>query len=79
MRDERMVFTESDAFFGRGTVEKRAHDAFRRGDPDKAFRISEESARQSADRDQLLLLLHHFEFRLWERGRDTRRLARAAA
>jgi hypothetical protein len=78
-RGDRVAFTGSTARFARGTAERRANNAFRQGDPDLAFRILEESARQSADRDQLLLLLHHFEFRLWERGGDTRRLARAAA
>lgn len=77
-RGGRVAFTSSCARFARGTAERRAHSAFRRGDPDLAFRILEESARRSADRDQILLLLHHFEFRLWERGGDARRLARAA-
>lgn len=78
-RRERIVFNGSTARFGRGTAERRAHNAFQQGDPDMAFKILEESARQSADRDQLLLLLHHFEFRLWEHGGDKRRLAHAAA
>lgn len=78
-RAGRVVLTGSRARFAHGTAEKRAHDAFRRGDPDLAFRILDESARRSADRDQILLLLHHFEFRLWERSGDARRLTRAAA
>lgn len=77
-RGDRVAFTGSAARFARGTAERRADNAFRQGDPDLAFRILEESARRSADSDQLLLLLYHFEFGLWERGGDTLRLARAA-
>lgn len=76
-RGGRLVFTGSAARFAGGTAERRAQDAFQGGDPDRASNILEESARRSAHRDQILLLLHHFEFCLWERGGDTRRLARA--
>ena len=39
--------------------------------------MMEGSARKTADADQLLLLLHHFEFRLGEQESDLRRLDRA--
>jgi hypothetical protein len=74
-RGRRVSFVGSRARFAPGTVERRAQTAFQGGDPDSAFRLLEESARKSTDRDQILLLLHHFEFRLGERAGDTRRLA----
>lgn len=76
-RGRRVSFVGSRARFARGTVEGRAQAAFQGGDPDLAFRVMEESACESADRDQILLLLHHFEFRLGERAGDARRLSRA--
>jgi hypothetical protein len=76
-RGKQMIFRESTARFARGTAESRAHTALQRGEPDLAFQILENSARKSADRDQLLLLLHHFEFRLGERDGDRQRLERA--
>jgi hypothetical protein len=77
-RGRRVTFVESAPSFERGTPEHRATAAFRLGDPDTAFRILEEAARKEHDRDQLLLLLYHFEFRFGEQHGDLRRQARAA-
>jgi hypothetical protein len=76
-RGDRVIFVESNPRFARGSPEWRADAALRAGDPDSAFRILEESARKSADHSQILLLLHHFEFRYGEQHRDIRRLDRA--
>lgn len=76
-RGKQVVFEQSKVRFGRGTVEYRADAAFKKGNPDRALRIMEESACKTADADQLLLLLHHFEFRLGEQQADLRRLDRA--
>jgi hypothetical protein len=75
-RGRRVVFVGSKKRFARDTAEHRAEAAFRVGNHDLAFKILEDSAGESADRDQLLLLLHHFEFRFWERGGDVRKLDR---
>jgi hypothetical protein len=76
-RGNRVIFVESNTRFGRATPEWRANTALRAGDPDSAFRILEEAARKTADASQILLLLHHFEFRFGEQHRDVRRLDRA--
>jgi hypothetical protein len=76
-RGKKVVFVESKVRFNRGTAEYRADIAFKRGQPDLAMKILEDSARKSADADQLLLLLHHFEFRFGEQQADLQRLDRA--
>jgi hypothetical protein len=76
-RGQHVRFEESRVRFRRGTVERRADVAFKRGLPDRALRLMEDSALRSADADQLLLLLHHFEFRLGEQHADLNRLKRA--
>lgn len=76
-RGKRAVFVESAVRFARGTDEHRAHTALQKGDADLAFRILENSARKTADSDQILLLLHHFEFRFGEQHSDLHRLIRA--
>jgi hypothetical protein len=75
-RGGQVVFVESKKRFARDTAERRAQTAFREGTPELAFKILEDAARESADRDQLLLLLHHFEFRFWERVGDVLKLDR---
>jgi hypothetical protein len=75
-RGNQVVFVESKKRFARDTAEQRAQTAFQQGDPDLAFKILEGAARETADRDQILLLLHHFEFRFWEREGDCRKLDR---
>ncbi len=75
-RGKKIVFVERKARFARGTAERLAHSAMQRGDLDVAFRILEESASNTADADQILLLVHHFEFRFGERDRDVKRLDR---
>jgi hypothetical protein len=67
----------NSAKFPRRSVEQQAQIAFERGNPDRAFRILEKSARKSADRDQILLLLHHFEFGVGEENKDLHRLEQA--
>ena len=76
-RGKRVEFVESAVKFARGTDEHRAHTALHEGKPDLAFQILEDSARKTADADQILLLLHHFEFRFGEQHQDLRRLTRA--
>ena len=76
-RGKKVVFVESKVRFNRGTAEHRADIAFKRGQPDLAMKILEDSAGKSADADQLLLLLHHFEFRFGEQQADLQRLDRA--
>lgn len=76
-RGKQVIFVESNKRFARGSAEGRAHAAFQEGKPDLAFRILEDAASKGADRDQILLLLHHFEFRFGERGGDVPRLDRA--
>jgi len=76
-RGKQVFFEQSKVRFRRGTVEYRADTAFRKGQPDMALGIMEGSARKTPDADQLLLLLHHFEFRLGEQESDLHRLDRA--
>lgn len=76
-RGQQVFFEQSKVRFRRGTIEYRADTAFRKGQPDLALAIMEGSARKTADADQLILLLHHFEFRLGEQESDLLRLDRA--
>lgn len=76
-RGRKVVFKQSKVRFRRGTVEHRADAAFKKDNADLALEIMERSASQTADADQLLLLLHHFEFRLGEQQADLNRLDRA--
>jgi hypothetical protein len=73
-RAKQVTFVGSTARFSRGSAEQRANAAFERGNPDLAFRTLEDSARKTADSDQILLLLHHFEFRFGEQNKDFERL-----
>jgi hypothetical protein len=76
-KGKQVTFLESKKRFAHGTAEQRAHIAFQGEKPDMAFRILESAARKGADRDQILLLLHHFEFRFGEQNGDIQRLERA--
>lgn len=76
-RGGQVVFVESKKRFARDTAEQRAQTAFQQGNPNLAFKILETAAREADDRDQILLLLHHSEFRFWEREGNGRKLTRA--
>lgn len=76
-RGRRVEFVESAVKFARGTDEHRAHTALQERKPNLAFQILEDSARKTVDADQILLLLHHFEFRFGEQNKDLGRLTHA--
>jgi tetratricopeptide (TPR) repeat protein len=75
-RGNQVVFVESKKRFAPDTAEQRAQTAFQQGNPNLAFKILENAASETPDRDQILLLLHHFEFRFWEREGNGRKLTR---